>query len=298
MTDAGGLAAGAPVTPAERSVGAVLCSATARLAAAGIAEPRADAEVLLAHALGTDRTALVLRARDPLPAADAARFDALLDRRLRREPTAQIVGEREFWSLAFRVDRRVLVPRPETEVVVETALAVAPGARRVLDVGTGSGVLAIVLARELPRAAVIAVDRSREALVVARTNAERLAPTVRFVRGDLTAAFAARAFDLIVANLPYVPTADIDRLAPEVRDHEPRQALDGGPDGLGVIRTLLADVPRLLLPGGWLVLETGAGQARAVVAVARCGAAWDGVRVVPDLAGIDRVVALQRQGVG
>lgn len=290
--------AGLPASVAEPPVGEVLRAAAARLAAAGVPEPRADAEVLLAHALGTTRTALVLRAREPLAAAAAARFTALLDRRLRREPTAHLVGEREFWSLAFRVDRRVLVPRPETEVVVETALAVAPHARRILDVGTGSGALAVALARELPGATVIAVECSPDALAVARTNVERLAPAVRLVRGDLTAAFAAGTFDLVVANPPYVPGADIDRLAPEVRDHEPRLALDGGPDGLAVVRALLADVPRLLLAGGWLVIETGAGQAEAVAALARRGGAWTGARIAPDLAGIARVVALQRQGVG
>jgi len=281
---------------AALTVGQALRRAAARLADAGLPEPRADAEVLLAHVLSIDRQLLVLRVQEPLAPELAARFEALLARRLQREPTAQLVGVREFWSLPFRVDRRVLIPRPETELVVETALAVAPGATRVLDVGTGSGVLAVALARELPRARVVALDRSPGALAIARENVQQLAPRVRLVCGDLLAAIASCTFDLVVANPPYVPTAEIARLAPELRDYEPRLALDGGADGLAVIRALLAEVPRVLLAGGWLVFELGAGQAGTVVQEAARETVWGPARVVRDLAGIERVMALQRQG--
>ena len=276
-----------------------LADAVPRLAAAGVPEPRADAEVLLAHALATTRTGVIAHARDGMPAAGAGRLAALLARRAgRREPVAYLVGEREFWSLSFAVDRRVLVPRPETELVVEVALRLAPGARRVADVGTGSGCLAVALARELPRAAVVAIDASAGALAVAAVNVARLAPRVRLVRGDLLEAVGPASVDLIVSNPPYVPTGDIDGLAPEVRDHEPRAALDGGPDGLAALSCLLADAPSRLLPGGWVVVEMGMGQADAVQALAARDPRVDRVLVAEDAAGIPRVCAARRVGGG
>jgi release factor glutamine methyltransferase len=203
----------------------------------------------------------------------------------------------EFWSLPIAVDRRVLVPRPETELVVETALRLAPGARRVLDVGTGSGAVAAALARELPGACVVASDHSAEALAVARANLARLAPGVTLARATLADGFRGGAFDLVVANLPYVPTGALAGLAPEVRDWEPRAALDGGPDGLDLVRVLVATAPAVLAIGGWLVLEVGVGQAEAVAAAAvRRG--YGRIEVVPDAAGIDRVVAAEGRGDG
>lgn len=267
----------------------VLALATARLAAAGVPDPRADAEVLLAHVLSVDRSALVVWARDGLAPEAEARFAALLDRRVTREPVAYILGEREFWSLPLRVDRRVLIPRPETELVVATALRVAPGARRVLDVGTGSGAIAVALARELPAAAVVASDRLASALAVAAVNRADLAPRVRLVQADVVGGFRAQAFDLVVANPPYCGQGTV--VQAEVRDWEPEAALYAGPDGLDVIERLVADVPRVLVPHGWLVLEMGAGQVEAVVATVRATARYDRVDVVPDLSGIERVLA-------
>ena len=185
------------------SIGDVLADAVRRLAAAGVPEPRADAEVLLAQALGTTRTALVAGARDPFPAGAAAVFAALVERRVRREPVHYLVGEREFWSLRFVVDRRVLVPRPETETLVETALRVGAGAGRVLDVCTGSGAVAAVLARELRAACVWASDVDPDALAVAWLNVARHAPRVGLVRADLLAgATGSRA-----SRSPRAPTA-------------------------------------------------------------------------------------------
>jgi release factor glutamine methyltransferase len=267
----------------------------ARLEAAGVAEPRADAEVLLARVLGTTRAGLVAVARDAVPAAAADALEPLVARRVAREPLHYVVGAREFWSLDFAVDRRVLIPRPETEVTVETALAVAPEARRVLDVGTGCGVIAAVIARALPAARVWAGDRSRDALPVARANLGRHAPGVACLAADLTTAIGTGALDLIVANLPYVPEATLPTLAPEVRDHEPRGALAGGADGIALVRGLLADAPRALGPGGWLVLEVGSGQAEAVVEAAGQGGWFEEARVVRDLAGVARVVAMRRR---
>src|SRR5439155_346206 len=166
-------------------------------------------------------------------------------------PLHYILGEREFWSLPLAVDRRVLVPRPETELVVETALRLAPAARRVLDVGTGSGAIAAALARELPAARVWASDVDTDALAVARANLARQAPGVALVCGDLLAPFRTAAFDLVAANPPYVADAELGGLAPEVRDHEPPVALAAGPDGLAALGRLMAEAPRVLAAGGW-----------------------------------------------
>jgi release factor glutamine methyltransferase len=279
------------VEPVPATIGAALATATARLAAAGVPEPRADAEVLLAHALGVDRTALVVRAREPLDAAPASRFEALVDRRAAREPAAYLTGAREFWSLPFRVDRRVLVPRPETECVVATALRVAPRARRVLDVGTGSGAIAVALARELDDAFVVGSDRLAPALEVAADNRTRLAPRIGLVRGDLLRPFRTAAFDLVVANPPYCAEGTV--VQAEVRDWEPSTALYAGPDGLEALAALVDEAPRVLVPGGWLVVEVGLGQAAAVAGRAHARAAYDRVEVAPDLAGVDRVVAVR-----
>ncbi len=227
-------------------------------------EARGDAEVLARHVLGWDRAAYLVRGREVAPRHFADRFAALLDRRKRREPVAYLTGAREFWGLEFAVTPAVLVPRPETELLVEAAIATCAGRReptRILDVGTGSGCLAVALARAFAGAKVIATDRSGEALAVARRNAARLgvADRVRFVLANLLAGVRGE-FDLIVCNPPYIATEDWPTLPPDVRDYEPRRALDGGPGGLAVLRALLAQAPARLAPGGALIVEIGAGQ--------------------------------------
>jgi release factor glutamine methyltransferase len=278
---------------AAPTVGGALAAAVARLAAAGVAEARANAEVLLAHALGSTRTGLVLMARRPLEDEAARRYARLVDRAAAREPVHYLVGEREFWSMPLAVDARVLIPRPVTELRVETALRVAPGARRICDVGTGSGAVAAALARERPGAAVWASDCDRGALRVARGNLGRHAAGVRLVCADLVSAFRREAFDLVVANLPYVADADLPTLAPEVRDHEPRLALSGGPDGLAVLRRLVASVSAVLAPGGWLVVECGRGQAAGVCAALAAARGFAEPTVVRDGDGMERVIAAQ-----
>jgi release factor glutamine methyltransferase len=239
----------------------------------------------------------VTHAGRSVPPAAAVRLDGLVARRLAREPVFQVVGRREFWSLDLQVDRRVLCPRPESELLVEAALGLVPAAGRVLDCGTGSGALAAALARELPGAQVVASDRSADALAVATANLTRLAPRVAIVRGDWLTAFRANVFDVVVANPPYVEQAALARLAPEVRDWEPRAALDGGPDGLAAIRALLATAPRVLRAGGWLVMELGAGQSPEARRLAG-RAPWAASEIRSDAAGIDRVLVARRGGEG
>ena len=285
---------------AARTHAAALAEGAAVLAAAGIASAELDARVLLERAAGIDRAGLLTRGAEPLSPAAGERFRALLERRARREPLAYVTGEREFWSLRLAVDPRVLVPRPETETLVEAALArLAPGAR-VADVGTGSGAVAIALAVELPAASLWAVDRSRDALAVARANAaaHALADRITFLEGDLLAPLAplAGTLDAVVSNPPYIPAAEIARLEPEVRDHEPRLALDGGAAGLDAIARLAAGAPSLLAPGGWLLLEVGAGQAAAATVLLAGTGAFEAAQTVPDLAGIGRVVAARLRG--
>lgn len=272
-------------------VGAALAAATTRLARAGVPEPRTDAEVLLAAALDTDRTSLVVRAREALPGAAAGRLESWLVARAARVPVAYLLGEREFWSIPLAVDRRVLVPRPETELVVETACRVAPDARRVLDAGTGSGAIAAALARELPGAHIWASDRETDALTVARRNLCCHAPGVGLVQADWLTAFAPGSFDLVVSNPPYLRDRDFEDLAPEVRDHEPRSALAGGADGLCALRKILAQAADTLVEGGWLVMEMGAGQARDVCAAVAADGRYGEPLVRTDLAGIERVLA-------
>ena len=273
------------------TVGAALAAAVARLAEAGVTEARANAEVLLAHVLGTTRTGLVLAARRAFGDGAAMRYETLVARALAHEPVHYLVGEREFWSMPLAVDPRVLIPRPVTELLVETALRVAPRARRICDVGTGSGAVAAALARERPDAAVCASDCDRGALAVARANLTQYAPRVTLVCADLVSGFRPRAFDLVVANLPYVADAELATLAPEVRDHEPRLALSGGADGLAVLRRLVAAVPAVLEPGGWLVLECGRGQAPGVRAALAAAGRFAEAVIVRDGDGIERVMA-------
>jgi release factor glutamine methyltransferase len=263
-----------------------------------IDEASLDAEVLARHVLGWDRAALVARWRESAADQFSTALDILVARRAAREPIAYITGRREFWGMDFEVTPDVLIPRPETELVVEEALLFAQEVRvpeSVIDVGTGSGCIAIALAREFPLARVAATDTSPAALAVARSNADRhgVGDRVILLEGDLLAKTPAAA-DLIVSNPPYVPPADAPSLQPEVGLYEPANALFGGDgDGLGVIRRLLAAAPAHLAPGARMIVEFGFGQDSAVREAARASG-WQVVRVSPDLQGIPRVVVLRR----
>ncbi len=221
----------------------------------GVDAPRLTAEVLLAHALSCDRVRLYLDFDKPIGDAELARYRELVRHRAEGEPTAYLVGHREFYGRSFAVDARVLVPRPETELVVEAALAALPEGGRALDLCTGSGIIAVSLALARPGATVVATDVSEDALAVARENAARLGARVEFATGDLWAAVHGDArFDVIASNPPYVPAGELPGLSREVR-REPCIALDGGGDGLAVLRRVIAGAPSRLVPGGTLVVE-------------------------------------------
>jgi release factor glutamine methyltransferase len=264
--------------------------------ARGIESPRLDAEVLLARALGTTRIQLIVDARRPLSQDELSRMREMVRRRRLREPVAYILGEREFYGRTFRVDGRVLVPRPDTETLIDVALSrtrAVSMSLRALDLCTGSGCVAITLGRERPTASVFAGDVSPDALAVARDNALRLgAYNVAWRQGDLFASVASPLrFDLITANPPYIAVADLATLQPDVRDHEPRMALDGGDDGLALLRRLIAGAPpRLVAPGGVLAVEVGAGQAAAVVDLFE-RAGFSGIEAQRDYGRIERVVS-------
>ncbi|MFO1401529.1 MAG: peptide chain release factor N(5)-glutamine methyltransferase [Steroidobacteraceae bacterium] len=274
----------APIGP---TVAALLRAATARLAAAGT--PRLDAELLLAEVLGLGRGALLAHGDDPLAAAVVARFETLVGRRAAGEPLAYLTGRREFWSLALAVTPDVLVPRPETELLVERAPALRDaGPCAVADLGTGSGAIALALARERPAWRILATDRSAAALAVARGNAARLGiANVEFAQGEWCAALGARRFALIVSNPPYIAAADPALADPALR-HEPAGALCPGPTGLEALAAIAGQARDHLEPGGHLLLEHGAGQ-RETLARLLVSLGYAHVRCHADLAGLDRV---------
>jgi len=262
-----------------------LAAATDALAAAGVETPRLDAELLLAEATGIDRASFAADPEVAVVPAAGRRFGEVVRRRLRREPVAYIVGRKGFRGIELAVDRRALIPRPETELLVELAVELEP--RTLLDVGTGSGAVALAVADELPGAEVTATDLSPGALELARGNASRLGldGRVKFVAG----AAPSERFDLVVANLPYVREAEWSELAPEITDYEPREALVAGGDGLDAIRGLLAEPPAC----DAIALEVGAGQAASVSRLVS-EAGFAEVETRSDLAGIDRVVLGRR----
>jgi release factor glutamine methyltransferase len=280
----------APAATAGR-VREALLAATDALTAAGVETPRLDAEVLLAEAMGRDRTGLAAEPEAPVDAPAARRFGEMVRRRIRREPVAYILGRKGFRGIELAVDRRVLVPRPESELLVEVALELEPDI--VLDVGTGSGAIALAVAAELPECAVVATDTSGDALEVARENAERLglATRVSFERGTVP---AMRRFDLVLANLPYIREDERASLEPEITEYEPRQAVVAGADGLEAIAVVAAASCAALTDRGALALEVGAGQA-GEVAELLVDLGFAQVEGRQDLAGIPRAV-LGRMG--
>ena len=306
------LASPSPLQPDSLSrvetVAQLVAWAENRLKTAGIDTHRLDAEVLLAHTLHVSRSCLYTRLRETVADSQKTDFQQSVVRRTQREPVAYITGRQEFWSLEFQVNPGVLIPRPDTEVVVETALRLLASSRltapRILDIGTGSGCIAVALATELPQALVWAVDKTPAILSLAQKNAgaHRVGPRITFACGDLLAPVSSGApfFDLLVTNPPYIASQALDTLQPEVRAWEPRVALDGGADGLDFYGRLLYDSPDYLRPGGWLVTEIGETQKDAVVQLGqkvRLGHEQHRLRFQTcrqDYAGRDRVVVFRK----
>jgi len=272
----------------------------------GIDDHRLDAEVLLAHCLGLTRAQLHANLQQALSPAELANYRQLIERRVRHEPVAYILGYKEFYGLNFYVDRRVLIPRPETELLVERAIGLAKeikdrnyglGVNRLTlaDIGTGSGAVAVSLAVNLPQAVVYAMDASAEALEVATINSRRhgVEDRLHLLQGNLLDPLPMPV-NLIVANLPYVGEKELAELPPEIRCYEPLLALDGGPNGLSYIRRLLAQAEEYLKPGGAILLEIGATQGKAVLDLARCHFPKADIELCQDYAGLDRIVIVRR----
>jgi len=267
--------------------------ATDRLAAKQIEDARLEAEILLVHALGIKKSDLILNQSLNLDSHNFEPFKAWVERRLKHEPTAYITGIQPFMSLDFFVDRSVLIPRPETELLVETVLRITGRESQITiaDIGTGCGCIAVSLAKHLPNIAVIGIDSSAKAIEVAKKNAEKhkVSGRCNFIAGNMFEALKEKV-NFIVTNPPYVPSNDIKALQPEVKDWEPRQALDGGKDGLDLIRKLINEAPKHLLPGGQLCFEFGFGQAEAVKTLVEENKSYRETEIVKDYAKIPRVL--------
>jgi release factor glutamine methyltransferase len=290
------------IAPAQR-LDAVVLGAMCALTAARVDTPRLDARLLVAAATGLGVGELIARPEQLVAAENIARLDVLVRRRCNREPVSRILGERDFFGRTFLVTPAVLDPRPDSETTIEEALAIAAQAGwreraiRILDIGTGSGALLATLLAELPQATGLGTDMSEEALQVAEVNADRLGVGERavFARHDALEGIEGH-FDLIVCNPPYIATEEIAGLAPEVRDHDPHAALDGGADGLNVYRKIIPQLPRVLA-SGWVIFEVGLGQASAVERMLRvvAGARARSMRIRRDLGGHERSVATEIQ---
>jgi len=270
------------------TVQAALLQGTKLLEEASIAAPRLTAEVLLAHALDRDRSYLYGHPEHELSELEWLHYGRYLHERLAGKPTQYITGRQEFYGREFQVNKDVLIPRPETEHVVEAALEIRRGTNDILDIGTGSGALAITLQLEM-KARVTATDISPDALKVAAENARRLHASVRFILCDVAGAIVDATQDVVVSNPPYVPLGDAAGLQREVRDHEPHIALFAGRTGLELYQRLIAEAARVLRPGGWLIVELGFGTHERVEAM--LDPRWSEVTIRPDLAGIPRVLA-------
>jgi release factor glutamine methyltransferase len=270
----------------------------------GIENPRLEAEILLSHALKVNRIGLYLNFDKPVNNRELETFRGLLKRRAGREPLQYITGHKEFWSLDFKTNKHVLIPRPETELLVEEAIAIT---RRIdngkhplliLDIGTGCGAIAISLAKELKNGLIYATDISKEAIMVAKDNANmhEVEKNITFLNGHLFEPVLDKAgfFDLVVSNPPYIPTADFMELAPEIRDFEPRDALNGGEDGLGIISHIVSEAPIYLRSGGWLLFEVGDGQWKRVFSLIEIVGQFGPPSVIKDYSGIERAVKVQK----
>ena len=265
----------------------------------GVDSPRLDAEVLLSHVLDKPRIYLYVHFDEPLEKPELAAYREMVKKRVQRMPVAYIIGAREFMGLRFKVTEAVLVPRPDTEILVQAALDRLKGRENptLADIGTGSGAICLSLLHYMPELRAVTVDISPEALAVAEENAASLEVTerIQFLQGDLLTPLAGQCFQAIVSNPPYIPEADLAGLEPEVREYEPRSALAGGVDGLDFYRRLLAGSSALLKEDGFLALEAGIHEAEPIAALAAANPAWGRTEIIRDYAGIDRVVVIWKK---
>jgi release factor glutamine methyltransferase len=281
------------ISQSASCLGELLEWAVTELKAAGVDTPHLDARILLAEAVNLP-TKDIYAHPEIIPSSEAIQqFYEWVRRRRHREPLPYIIGKKEFYGLSFEISSSVLIPRPETEVLVETSIRLLKGVPNptIADIGVGSGAIALSLAYHLKDATIYCTEKSADALKIARRNAARLnvGHKVHFLEGDLLKPLTGKTFDLIVSNPPYIPTTEIDTLQPEITKYEPRQALDGGPDGLLYYRIIVPQSPNYLKNGGWLAVEVGAGQATEVVSLFQIEGFKD-IHTVADLAGIERVV--------
>jgi release factor glutamine methyltransferase len=260
------------------------------LAGKGVENARLESEWLLAMALGLDRIGLYVNFDRPLNEAELSLFRGMVVRRARREPLQHILGTQEFMGLDFETTPAALIPRHDTETLVEEAIKRSSDAKRVLDIGVGSGCIAVALAKALPDAEIFGVESSPAALELATRNVEHHGLRVNLAQGSLFEPFSGERFDTICSNPPYIPSADIASLQPEVRDFEPREALDGGADGLDCYRAIIPRAPDHLKPGGWLIFEVGIGQAERVMYIFNETGRFTDIFTAKDPAGVDRVV--------
>ena len=274
----------------------------------GVDSPRLNAEVLLSHLLGIERVELYLDPDRSLNQTGVSDFESLIQRRGQREPLQYLTGKQEFWSLNFKITENVVIPRPETELLVEEAVKIVNKESssvpqpRILDIGTGCGVISIALAKEIGPARILATDISRSALVIARENAarHRVEDRILFLCGDLFDPLKDDrfSFNLITSNPPYIPSGGFGQLEPEVKDFEPHQALNGGEDGLDFLHRIADQADRFLLPGGWLLLEVGEGQAEKVAGLLKESSHYQTPMIVNDYSGRPRVVKARKKSAG
>jgi release factor glutamine methyltransferase len=260
------------------------------LAGKGVENARLESEWLLSDALGLDRVGLYLNFDRPLNSAELASYRGMVARRAKREPLQHILGSQEFMGLEFEVSPAALIPRHDTETLVEEAIKRCRGGEKILDIGLGSGCIAVALARKLPLASIYGVEKSASALELALRNAKRHDATIEIAAGSLFEPFEGMLFDIVVSNPPYIPTGEIPSLQPEVREYEPVEALDGGPDGLDFYRKIIPSASEHMSPGGWLMFEVGAGQSDSVKGMFAEMTCYTEMFSAKDPAGIERVV--------
>lgn len=266
----------------------------AYLSSKGVQNSRREAEWLLSHALSIDRVGLYLNFEKPLTEEECGIYREFVKRRGLREPLQHIIGTEEFYGREFIVNRDVLIPRHDTETIIEAVLKLSPNPETVLDIGTGSGCIAITVAKEFPKSVVTAVDISADALEIAKKNADILEALVDFVVSDLFSAIDDKSFDLILSNPPYICTEEIDKLEPEVAKFDPKIALDGGIDGLQIYAKLVTEAPKHLNAGGWLILEIGKDQENDLLRMLQKEAVFQNIQFFRDNGGIVRVVAAEK----